>query len=88
MNKHKQIFQSYLDSENILITGPGGTGKTYAIKQIYDHAISNKAKICVTALTGVAAILLDCNATTLHSWSGIGIIFGIRPLFSICTCQW
>lgn len=73
MNKHKQIFQSYLNSENILITGPGGTGKTYAIKQIYDHAISNKSKICVTALTGVAAILLDCNATTLHSWSGIGI---------------
>lgn len=73
MNNHKQIFQSYLDSENILITGAGGTGKTYIIKKIYNHAISNKVKICVTGLTGVAAILLDCNATTLHSWSGIGI---------------
>ena len=73
MNKHKQIFESYLNEENIFITGPGGTGKTYAIKQIYEHAISNNRQICVTALTGVASVLLDCNATTIHSWSGIGI---------------
>ena len=73
MNKHKEIFQSYLNEENIFITGPGGTGKTYAIKQIYEHAISNNKRICVTALTGVASVLLDCNATTIHSWSGIGI---------------
>lgn len=74
MNKHKEIFKSYLNEENIFITGPGGTGKTYAIKQIYEHAISNNKRICVTALTGVASVLLDCNATTIHSWSGIGII--------------
>jgi ATP-dependent DNA helicase PIF1 len=73
MNKHKQIFESYLNEENVFITGPGGTGKTYAIKQIYEHAISNNRQICVTALTGVASVLLDCNATTIHSWSGIGI---------------
>ena len=73
MNKHKEIFKSYLNEENIFITGPGGTGKTYAIKQIYEHAISNNKRICVTALTGVASVLLDCNATTIHSWSGIGI---------------
>uniref|UniRef100_A0A6C0LGK5 AAA+ ATPase domain-containing protein n=1 Tax=viral metagenome TaxID=1070528 RepID=A0A6C0LGK5_9ZZZZ len=73
MNKHKQIFESYLNEENVFITGPGGTGKTYSIKQIYEHAISNNRKICVTALTGVASVLLDCNATTIHSWSGIGI---------------
>ena len=73
MNKHKEIFESYLNEENIFITGPGGTGKTYAIKQIYEHAINNNKRICVTALTGVASVLLDCNATTIHSWSGIGI---------------
>ena len=72
MNKHKEIFDSYLNEENIFITGPGGTGKTFAIKQIYEHAKSNNKRISVTALTGVAAILLDCNATTLHSWAGIG----------------
>ena len=73
MNKHKQIFESYLNEENIFITGPGGTGKTYTIKTIYEDAISNNKRICVTALTGVASVLLDCNATTIHSWSGVGI---------------
>ena len=73
MNKHKEIFQSYLNEENIFITGPGGTGKTYVIKQIYKHSISNNKRICVTALTGVASVLLDCNAITIHAWSGIGI---------------
>ena len=73
MDKHKLIYDSYLNGENIFITGPGGVGKTFAIKHIYDDAKSNNKRICVTALTGVAAVLLDCNATTIHSWSGVGI---------------
>ena len=73
MNNHKLIFDSYLDGKNIFITGPGGSGKTYAIKKIYKDAIGKGKIISVTALTGVAAILLDCNATTLHAWAGIGL---------------
>jgi ATP-dependent DNA helicase PIF1 len=73
IDNHKLILESYLNGENLFITGPGGTGKTYAIKQIYEHAKNNNKRICVTALTGVASVLLDCNATTIHSWAGIGI---------------
>ena len=73
MYKHKLIYESYLDEKNIFITGPGGTGKTFSIKRIYKHAIENNKRIAVTALTGVASVLLDCNATTLHSWAGIGL---------------
>lgn len=73
MNKHQEIIKHFLDEKNIFITGAGGTGKTYIIKELYDLAIKNDKKINVTALTGVAAILLDCNATTIHSWSGIGL---------------
>ena len=73
MDKQSQIFNSYKNENNILITGPAGTGKTYCIKKIYDDATSNKIKISVTAMTGVASLLLDCNATTLHSWAGIGL---------------
>ena len=69
----QSIFDSYLDSENIFMTGPGGTGKSYLIKQIYSHAIENGRKICVTALTGVAGLILDCNATTIHTWAGVGL---------------
>lgn len=73
IDKQKAAFDSYLNGENIFMTGGGGTGKTFIIKRIYKHAKNNNRRISVTALTGVASILLDCNGTTIHSWSGIGI---------------
>jgi ATP-dependent DNA helicase PIF1 len=68
-----QIFESYKNKENIFLTGPGGCGKSYLIKLIVQDAKNNGINIDVTALTGCAAILLDCGAKTLHSWSGIGL---------------
>ena len=73
MNKQELIYQSYLNNENIFITGPGGTGKTHIIKRIYADAKEKNKKISVTALTGVASVLLDCNATTIHAWAGMGL---------------
>ena len=72
-DEQKIIFNKYLNKENIFITGPGGTGKSYLIKIITKHAEENKKKIKVCALTGCAAILLKCKATTLHSFAGIGL---------------
>ena len=67
------IFDAYKDGKNIFMTGPGGTGKTYLISEIYEDAISNNKRISVTALTGIASIILNCDAVTIHSWAGIGI---------------
>lgn len=69
-------FNKYINGDNIFITGPGGTGKSALIKSIYTRAISNKKKIQVCALTGCAAVLLNCNAKTIHSWAGIGLANG------------
>lgn len=66
------VFEAYTQGKNIFMTGPAGTGKTYTIQKIYEHALMEKTKVKVTALTGVAAVLLNCNATTLHSWAGVG----------------
>jgi ATP-dependent DNA helicase PIF1 len=66
-------FDKYLKGDNIFITGPGGTGKSALIKMIYNHALKNFKSIQVTALTGCAAVLLNCKAKTLHSWAGIGL---------------
>jgi ATP-dependent DNA helicase PIF1 len=67
------VFNKYVQGHNIFITGPGGSGKSALIKLIYNHAKLGFKEINVTALTGCAAILLNCKATTLHSWSGIGL---------------
>lgn len=70
-------FDKYIQGKNIFITGPGGSGKSALIKKIYQHAIIIGKKIQVCALTGCAAVLLNCKAKTLHSWAGIGLGNGL-----------
>ena len=71
-NEQKNVFNKYIQGENIFITGPGGSGKSAIIKEIYKDAKEKGKIIQVCALTGCAAVLLQCNATTIHSWGGIG----------------
>lgn len=68
-----KIFELYSSGKNVFITGPGGSGKSEILKIIYSDCIKNKKKVSVTAMTGVAANILGCNATTLHSWAGVGL---------------
>jgi ATP-dependent DNA helicase PIF1 len=58
---------------NIFLTGAGGTGKTHTIRAITAWATAAGLRYAVTALTGCAALLLNCGAKTLHSWAGIGL---------------
>lgn len=74
LSKEQQLaFDKYVQGHNIFITGPGGSGKSELIRLIYKHAYKSFKDIHVTALTGCAAILLNCKAKTLHSWAGIGL---------------
>ena len=71
--EQEEVFQRYREGKNIFITGPGGTGKTRIIQRIYADALERRSKIQVCAMTGCAAVLLECKAKTIHSWSGIGL---------------
>ena len=74
LSKEQQIaFDKYVQGHNIFITGPGGSGKSALIRLINDHAFKHFKGIYVTAMTGCAAVLLNCKAKTLHSWAGIGL---------------
>jgi len=74
LSREQQIaFDKYVQGHNIFITGPGGAGKSELIRLINKHALNNFKNIHVTALTGCAAILLNCKAKTLHSWASIGL---------------
>ena len=65
----QEVYNSYLEGKNIFVSGPGGTGKSYLIKKIYQDAKSKDKDIKVTSLTGCSAVLLCCNSVTIHKWS-------------------
>lgn len=75
-DEQEQIIELFKKGENMFITGPAGTGKTFIIKKMVEIASEQNKKIQVCALTGCAAVLLKCKAKTLHSWAGIGLATG------------
>jgi len=69
-------LERFKRGENLFITGPGGSGKTYLIKQMIQSMNADGIRYQVCAMTGCAAVLLGSGARTLHSWSGMGLATG------------
>lgn len=85
----EEILASLENKRNVLINGPGGCGKTYAIKKIAEELISRGFKVSLTSTTGISAITLNIPeksiiARTLHSFLGIGLGRDVsKKLYSI-----
>ena len=77
--KQQLALDNFILGNNIFLTGPGGSGKTFLIKKIVEKCNENLLNVQVCALTGCAAVLLECKAKTIHSWGGIGLANG-EPL--------
>lgn len=77
LSENQQIaLDNFILGNNVFLTGPGGSGKTYLIKEIVKKCKENLLNVQVCALTGCAAVLLECQAKTIHSWAGIGLANG------------
>ena len=74
--EQQEAFDAFIEGRNVLITGPGGSGKSHLIKSIVKHSKDYGRNIQVCALTGCACVLLECGAKTVHSWGGIGLANG------------
>jgi ATP-dependent DNA helicase PIF1 len=69
--KQRFAIEQTINGENVLITGPAGTGKSYTIKFIIELLHTNKKNIGLTATTGTAAFII--GGQTIHSFMGLGI---------------
>jgi ATP-dependent exoDNAse (exonuclease V) alpha subunit len=67
----KKFYEAYFEERNIFISGPAGTGKSYALKGLMDFLSKNGVNVAITATTGVAAY--NVGGQTIHSWAGIGL---------------
>jgi ATP-dependent DNA helicase PIF1 len=72
---------------NVLVTGPGGSGKTHLIRCIVEATKATGKEVQVCALTGCAAVLLECGARTVHSWAGIGLASGDPEIVIDRVCR-
>lgn len=69
--EQRRAFEAIREGKNVLLTGPGGVGKSYVVKNVAKWARDSRLKFGVTATTGSASILI--GGTTLHSFLGIGL---------------
>ena len=69
--KQKVAVEQTMNGENILITGPAGTGKSFTIKYIIELLRDEKKNVGLTATTGTAAFII--GGQTIHSFMGMGI---------------
>ena len=71
--EQQYAFEQFLLGENLFITGPGGSGKSFLIQKMVESLNIRGMAYQVCALTGCAAVLLGHGAKTLHSWTGMGL---------------
>ncbi len=73
-----KILKLYSNGFSFFLTGQGGTGKSFVLKQIIENAHKELGQeaVAVTAPTGIAA--RNIAGQTIQSWAGVGLAKGTR----------
>lgn len=73
LNEQQQdALNSIISGENVFLTGPAGSGKSFILNTFIKYYEENKKGILYkTSMTGISALLI--NGITLHRFAGIGI---------------
>ena len=56
------------DGHNVFITGQGGTGKSFLVKEIYKELTKSGNRVAIICSSGIAGIKNDGHASTVHSF--------------------
>ena len=70
--KQDVVMKCCIDGHNTFIHGPGGTGKSVLIRELYAKLKKIGKPVAITTPTGAAAVNLGIFATTIHSILGTG----------------
>jgi ATP-dependent DNA helicase PIF1 len=72
----EDIVRVIEDGRNVLLTSPGGTGKSFATRKLAKIFKDKGYNVYCTGTTGVAALNMenkhDIPISTVHKWAGIG----------------
>jgi len=67
MTTENEIENAFLEGKNVYISGVGGTGKSFLLKNLYNKN-KNDGQSYLTSTTGISSY--NIGGRTIHSWAG------------------
>jgi ATP-dependent DNA helicase PIF1 len=74
--EQKECFDAAMGGRNLFISGPGGVGKSFVLREIIEEFKARGQKFRIAASTGVAA--LNVGGSTIHSLLGTRLSGNIK----------
>ena len=86
LSPFERICLAINEKQNVFISGVGGCGKSFLLKQLYQHYRKLKVPCVLTSTTGISAYNL--GGVTIHSWSKLIVPSGLTSLSETQVEKW